>query len=192
MRLGRRTGALVILSALVLTVLLAGCVKMSPRAETQGDTRSWAQSHASLLADCGKELLARYPEKPKWTGAEYEVSLIREDWIELWHGQSRELLSFHSAACRELLENSVVQRVLLRCGQVRFSLGGEGFGSQTTYFDVYYLPTDDFSGCLGYNAAMTFNEQDGGWFGRYSDPSVDNTFFYQSIGEHLYYCIAHF
>ena len=192
MRLGRRSGALAIVTVLLLTVLLTGCVKAPSRAGTQGDTRSWAQSHAALLADCGKELLAQYPEKPKWAGAEYEVSLIREDWIELWHGQSRELLGFHSAACRELLESSVVQRVLLRRGQVRFSLGGEGLGPQTVYYDVYYLPTDDFSGCFGYDAAMTFTGQDGGWFGRYSDPSDDNTFFYRSIGEHLYYCIAKF
>ena len=157
-----------------------------------GTLLAWAETHAELLGRCGGELLASCPETPKWTGAVFEVSIIKDDWIELWHQQSREFIDFHSEDCRVLLAEEAVDSVTVEPAAVRFSLGGFGVGSQTDYYDVYYIPSDDVSGCFGWSAAMTFTERDGGRFGQSDDPADDNTFFYQQIGEHLYFCVAHF
>jgi hypothetical protein len=162
-------------------------------AKTPSETAlAWAEDHAELLGRCGEELLANYPETPKWTGAEFEVSIIKDDWIELWHPQSRELIDFHSEDCRILLEEEAVESVSVEPAAVCFSLGGRGFGSQTDYYDVWYVPSDDVTACFGWSKDMTFTEQNGGRFGRLNDPQDDNTFFYLEIGAHLYFCIAHF
>ena len=165
---------------------------MDDTSSSSAASSAWAEAHAELLRRCGEELMANYPETPKWTGAKFEVSIIKDDWIELWHPQSRELIDFHSEACRALLEEEAVESVSVEPSAVRFSLGGQGFGSQTNYYDVYYIPSDDVTGCFGWNADMSFTERDGGWFGQTDDPQDDNTFFYQQIGEHLYFCVAHF
>ena len=83
-----------------------------------------------------------------------------------------------------------MEEILVRSDRVEFDIGGSGFGSQADYYMVYYLPEEDLSGCFGFDPEMTFTQQDGGWIGRIDDN--DNTFFYQCIGEHLYYCSAHY
>ena len=185
------------LLVLFTMLTLCGCEQIFTALSVEDTTPSgtslaWAEAHADLLGRCGAELMANYPETPKWTGAEFEVSIIKDDWIELWHPQSRELITFHSEDCRTLLEEEAVESVSVEPATVRFSLGGLGFGSQTTYYDVCYIPSDDVSGCFGWSADMSFTERDGGWFGQTDDPQDDNTFFYQEIGEHLYFCVAHF
>lgn len=192
----RRLVGLLLIAFVMLT--LCGCEQiftalgLEDTNSPSGTSLAWAEAHADLLGRCGGELMANYPETPKWTGAKFEVSIIKDDWIELWHPQSRELITFHSEDCRTLLAEEAVESVSVEPAAVRFSLGGLGFGSQTTYYDVCYIPSDDVSGCFGWSAEMTFTERDGGWFGQSDDPADDNTFFYQEIGEHLYFCVAHF
>lgn len=163
--------------------------RMSEEDPTPEEALAKALSSVELLTACGEELLAHYPETPKWTTATFEVSIIRDDWIELWHERSKELIDFHSENCRILLEDPTFKSVTAAPGMVQFSLGGRGFGPETEYYDLYYIPSGDVSGCFGYSSRMTFTERDGGWFGRIDG---DDTFFYREIGEHLYFCIAHF
>ena len=102
------------------------------------------------------------------------------------------MINFHSESCQKVLEEASVGEVLLFRDGVRFSLGGNGFGAQTDYFDVYYIPSDDLTGCFGYHPDMTFTARNGGYLGRMPEKQDDNTFFYQKIGDHLYYCAAHY
>lgn len=191
----RRAGA-VVLSGLVFAVLLSGCLPMSlfntmmkNAAPSRDSTRTWAKDHAELLELCGQELLSHYPSAPKWTCAEFTVRQISGDRIMLLHSPSGEQSKFRSTDCQALLEDGGVEKITVTPGCVEFDLGGSGFGSQTDYYTVCYLPEDDLSGCFGFDPEMVFSAQDGGWIGRRDD---DNTFFYQCIGEHLYYCWAHF
>lgn len=178
--------------AVLLLLPALVCSGCSMRQASRDTAQSWAQSHAALLLRCGEELTANYPADPEWKRAEFEVSQISGDWIELWNAQSGEMINFHSESCQKVLEDASVGEVLLFRDGVRFSLGGNGFGAQTDYFDVYYIPSDDLTGCFGYHPDMTFTARNGGYLGRMPEKQDDNTFFYQKIGDHLYYCAAHY
>ena len=55
-------------------------------------------------------------------------------------------------------------------------LGGIACPPETEYYGVCYIPSEDLSGC----------------FGKTRGTMEDGSIFYREIGEHLYYCIAHF
>ena len=171
---------------------LYGAVHDAFFSDTPEAALSWARSHKEELRRCGEELLGHYPDKPQWAGACFTVSVTDDGAVELWHELSGELICFSGEDCSVLLKESAIQDVQLEPDRVCFSLGGRGFGSQTDYFEVYYIPSDDISGCFGWSPDMTFTEQDGGWFGKTDDPNDDDTFFYQEIAAHLFFCVSHF
>lgn len=143
-------------------------------------------SSLKLLETCGAELLAlELPDKEaRWT-----VKPLYESWMALYQTTSKSLMDFESESCHRLLAWKIVEDIQIEGDKVRFSIGGAGFGSQTDYFDVYYLPSDDVKSCIGYQTDLKFEERDGGWFAR---ADGDDTVFYRQLGEHLYFVALHF
>lgn len=143
-------------------------------------------SSLKLLETCGAELLAlELPDKEaRWT-----VKPLYESWMALYQTTSKSLMDFESESCHRLLAWKIVEDIQIEGDKVRFSIGGAGFGSQTDYFDVYYLPSDDVKSCIGYQTDLKFEERDGGWFAK---ADGDNTAFYRQLGEHLYFVALHF
>ena len=163
--------------------------KMAEDDPTPEEALAKARSGAELLIACGEELLAlELPNRDEgWTAVP-----LSGDWMALYQSLSRNLTDFESRNCRLLLDFGIAEEIRIDGDMACFSLGGRGLGPETEYYDVCYIPSDDVTGCFGWSAAMTFTERDGGWFGQTDDPADDDTFFYQQIGEHLYFCIAHF
>lgn len=163
--------------------------KMAEDDLTAEDALQKAVRAKDLLSACGAELLALdLPNRDEsWTAVP-----LYGNWMVLYQALSRSLTDFESDNCRLLLDLGIVEAFHIDKDMVQFSIGGRGFGPETEYFDVYYIPSDDITDCFGYSDKMTFTEQDGGWIGSMDDPRDDNTFFYKQIGEHLYFCAAHF
>ena len=180
------------LVCLLLALLLSGCSLLqlldALNSDSPEESLFWAREHTEELFRCGEELLGHYPETPERNGADYRISASGGK-LEALDLVSGERLVFESEDCTALLKRKQIRDVSLESDRVQYSLGGRGFGSQTDYFDVYYIPSDDLKGCFGYIDGMTFTEQDGGWFAR---GDGDNTFFYLELAEHLYFCSAHF
>ena len=138
-----------------------------------------------LLKACGDELLAlELPDREDW----WTLQPLQENWMALYQTTTKSLRDFDSKTCHLLLNLDVVKEISIRGDRVRFFVGGRGFGSQTDYFYVYYLPSDDIKGCIGYSN-LKYEERDGGWFAR---ADGDNTVFYQQLDEHLYFVAEHF
>lgn len=169
-----------------LAMWMAVLEKMAEDDPPPEEALNKARSGAELLTACGEELLAQ--ELPNRDEA-WMVAPLYGDWMALYQILPRNLTDFESENCRLLLDLGIAEEIRIDGETVRFSLGGRGLGPETEYYDVYYIPSDDVSGCFGWSVEMTFTEQDGGWFAR---GTGDDTFFYQQIGEHLYFCIAHF
>lgn len=144
-------------------------------------------SSLELLKACGAELLAlELPDRDsRWT-----VQPLYETWMVLYQTTSKSLLDFDSKSCKRLLDWEIVKDIQIDGDKVRFSIGGRGFGPQTEYYSVYYLPSDNIKGCFAYNSNLKFEELDGGWFAR-ADGS-DNTVFYRQLEEHLYFVAEHY
>lgn len=143
-------------------------------------------SSLKLLEACGAELLAlELPDKEAW----WTVKPLYESWMVLYQTTTKSLLDFDSESCHLLLDWNVVENIRIEGDKVCFSIGGAGFGSQTDYFDVYYLPSDDIKSCFGYQSDLKFEERDGGWFAK---TGGDNTVFYRQLGDHLYFVALHF
>ena len=146
-------------------------------------------NHASvleLMETCGAELLAL--ELPEAAGS-WQVKPVCESWLIAYDYLSRSIVDFESNSCHMLLELNYVRQIQICDTFVCFFIGGRGFGSQTDYYDVYYIPSDDIKSCLGYNSSLVFEERDDGWFAM---ADGDNTIFYQQLGEHLYFVAEHY
>jgi predicted small lipoprotein YifL len=169
-----------------MAMWMAFLEKMSENDPTPEEALSKARSRAELLIACGQELLAlELPNRDEG----WDVTPLTGKWMALYQPLSRCLTDFESENCRLLLDLGIAEDIQIEDNMACFSLGGRGLGSETEYYDVYYIPSDDLTACFGYSEGMVFTEQDGGWLAR---GTGDNTFFYQQIGEHLYFCIAHF
>ncbi len=160
--------------------------EMSKDDLTQEQALSKAVSGRELLEACGAELLAlELPDRD----SSWKVTPLHESWMVLYDTRNRRLTDFDSENCSRILDWDIAKEITVEKDRVRFFIGGRGFGSQTDYFNVYYIPSDDLSGCFGYLQGMEFTEQDGGWFAK---GEGDDTFFYCELGEHLYFCSSHF
>jgi hypothetical protein len=162
---------------------------LSEKQITQAQALGKAEAGTKFLVDSGKELLALSLPEGK---CDWYVKPLDKSWMIAYEPVSRGLTNFEGQCCNDVLDLGIASEIQIANGCVRFYIGGNGMGPETNYFDIYYIPTDDLAGCFGYSSDMVFTEQDGGWLGKASDPRDDNTFFYKQIGEHLYFCAAHF
>ena len=145
-----------------------------------------AGANLELLETCGAELLAL--ELPEADGS-WQVTSLARNWLIAYDCLSRDIVDFESQNCNLLLELGTVDGISISSDAVCFSIGGRGFGSQTDYYDVYYLPSGDVKGCIGSYSSLEFEAQDGGWFAK---ADGDNTIFWQQLGEHLYFVAMHY
>ena len=144
-----------------------------------------APSSLELLKACGYELLdLELPNTGNW----WKVQPLQGDWMALYQTMTKGLRDTESKNCYYLLNWKIVKEISFQGDRVEFFIGGRGFGSQTDYFYVYYLPSDDIKGCIGYSN-LKYEERDGGWFAR---ADGDDTVFYQQLDEHLYFVAEHF
>ena len=156
---------------------------------TQAHALGKAEAGVQFLIDGGKELLALpLPE----TNNDWYVKPLDKSWMIAYDSRSQSIVDFVGNHCFDVLGLGIAGEIQIENGRVRFYIGGNGMGPETNYFEVYYAPADDLTGCFGYSSDMVFTEQDGGWLGKTADARDDNTFFYKQIGEHLYFCAAHF
>jgi hypothetical protein len=62
---------------------------------------------------------------------------------------------------------------------------GFGLGSATSYFGIYYSPSDDLCAAYGALPLDELQPEGNGW--RYREPEGDNTFYVEPLGDHFFY-----
>lgn len=62
---------------------------------------------------------------------------------------------------------------------------GFGMGSATSYFGIFYSPSDDLCAAFGAVPLNELQPESNGW--RYREPEGDNTFYVEPLGDHFFY-----
>ena len=169
-----------------IAMWMAVIEELSKEDLTQEQALSKARSGLELLETCGEELLAL--ELPEHEGS-MGLTRLSGSWMVLYSVRSKTLTDFESQSCQMLLELALVEDITVYDDYVCFSIGGSGFGPETDYYDVYYVPSEEIRRCLAYPSDLEYEARDGGWFAR---ANGDDTVFYQQLGEHLYFVAEHF
>ena len=119
------------------------------------------------------------------TGCILDRAEVRSSIITLYE-ENRE--TFLAAAASgdftavEALEG--VESVYDRTDYVDICCRGHGFGSSTSYFGIYYSPSDELCTRFGPAALDELQPEGSGW--RYREPG-DNTFYVEPLGDHFFY-----
>lgn len=62
---------------------------------------------------------------------------------------------------------------------------GFGLGAATSYFGIFYSPSDDLCAAYGTVPLDALQPEGDGW--RYREPDSDNTFYAEPLGDHFFY-----
>lgn len=62
---------------------------------------------------------------------------------------------------------------------------GLGFGPSTSYFGIFYSPSDDMSAAYGKLPDGALQPEGTGW--RYQQPESDNRYYVEPLGNHYFY-----
>ena len=91
-------------------------------------------------------------------------------------------------ACLEKI--SGVQKVLVWDGYVDIQCGGNGFGSGTHYYGIFFSETDDLC-AVDVSGPRDGLVEDGNGY-RYKQAGGDNEYYVEPLGNHYFYYEAHF
>ena len=179
-----------IILIMVLILLLCSCSIVQNHGISKDAIISYATENAGLLEECAQELYEICSENPYndcqiWP-LEGNIMQIKR----FYYSTSPIIETFESEKLQQLFDESGFLWIDVKPHAVQFQYRGYGLGSNTTYYMVGYVPSGKVSYLLGYNDQMQFVEKNGGYFG--SLPGSDDTFFYYSISNKLFYCEAHF
>ena len=182
----------------VVPVLMGGCGSSSyaPVDSWWDDTFALVAEHKDLLTDAILEIertdgrIRSIAHTRRGTNFACPTVLGFEGWF------------YSSDDGRSPLENEVLLHVMeiagvnsisvsARWGYIRFSLGGRGFGPNTSYFGFYFSRSgemDIWRGTHGEGVELTPHGE--GWIWR--EPRGDNIYFTERIAGHFFYYEFHF
>ncbi len=189
----KRVLFIIISTAWLLT--LCGCGKAYERIMTQAI--NYGEQHEELLTSCAQELCEVIAEKEDLS----EPALVLAYRIDQKNGTMKlkdqindTTTEFQSDLCQEIMEGGIIQYITVHYHDehfnVLFSCGGSGFGPNTNYYDLDYVPTGKLQDQWWYMKNIKYEETDNGFYGK--ETNGDNSFFFHKISEKLYYCEASF
>lgn len=157
---------------------------------------SYAEENRELLQACAQELQALLCEEAgdsaRTSVLSYKIERQDASKLRLYNYAEEREESFENARCEEVLRGGLVQSISVHAANgicsVAFSCGGQGVGSNTAYYDIQIIPSDNAEDLWGFDSKMTFAERAPGFLGRAAEG--DNSFFYYRIAEGVYYTEA--
>ena len=185
-------------------VLFVLCAALLLTLSTCGNRRERTREKAIAFAEDNLDLLRSYAQE--WqTAAESQLSERPDSLCYMVKRQSDGSLclydrwtqtetEYHSEMCQQLLKKRLIKGIDLYyyngAWSVKFFCGGAGIGSNTEYWEIECISTDEPADLCFYDDTMTWTERDNGFFGR--QENGDNTFYYYRIAEGVFYTEASF
>ncbi len=173
---------------------LCGC---NSRNSDAAKAINYAENNLILLQQCSESLqtiVAEYcgEEEPSYFACKVEQKA--GDKQRLYIYREEEETDIRNDLCQRVFNGGVIDCITVHYyhgnWSFEYSCGGFGFGPDTVYFLIQYIPTDFPGNLWGYDEDMDFIEKDEGYWGTKKDS--DNTFFYYRIAEGFYYTEAVF
>ena len=173
---------------MIFGYFLSGCSILRGKTPDFNKTVSFAKDYSEDLISCSIFLLNSY-------ATENDVINISAN-----QNSTMRLYSYHLEKAEEkripelepLLSTNMIEVITVRGHAVEYGVGGFGIGSNTTYYKIIYIPSDDIVDLFGYSDGFNYHldESTGGILGEKNES--DDTFFYYKIQDCLYYVITHF
>ena len=176
-----------------------GCESAQHRHERNVDSaKAYVFENEQQVREAADWLISRYSEtteRPDY-GCSIRIEKNEDRGIAAKNSFTGETEIIENQACEALLTQWDIEFITVYVNDdrstVQFELDGVGFGPETGYYYVAYVPSGYISDVWFYNSHFSYVEKDGGMFGRETEEGGDNTFFYLPLADDLFYCEAFF
>lgn len=178
---------------LILCACLTGCANKQSAAALREESIAYAEENAELFEQCANEvfrLIAQYNLSDEPHSSVCKITMEESGQFLIHPYFSGNDFSTESDLLSSLFRDGRIFEIQVREYAVEFGIDDHRSVSPDVYYKIIYTPSNELTSLFGYNEDMTFEASSGGWFGTLAQSN--NTFFYYTVTDHLYYTESKF